>query len=57
MSRATNGHVGAQSCRYEDVHGGFGFSDRNVEREMILESTESVIMITANTWFKEDGRE
>ena len=30
-----NGHVGAESSGYEDVHGGFGFGDRNVEGEMI----------------------
>ena len=31
-----NGHVGAESSGYEDVHGGFGFGDRNVEGEMIF---------------------
>ena len=30
-----NGHVGAESSGYEDVHGGFGFGDRNMEEEMI----------------------
>ena len=37
-----NGHVGAESSGYEDVHGGFGFGDRNVEEEMMLESAEGL---------------
>ena len=44
-----NGHVGAESSGYEDVHGGFGFGDRYVEGEMILESAEAMGMIFANT--------
>ena len=52
-----NGHVGAESSGYEDVHGGFGFGDRNVEGEMILESAEAMGMIIANTWFKKNGTE
>ena len=36
---------------------GFGFGDRNVEGEMILESAEAMGMIIANTWFKKNGTE
>ena len=52
-----NEHVGAESSGYEDVHGGFGFGDRNVEGEMILESAQAMGMIIANTWFKKNGTE
>ena len=52
-----NGHVGAESSGYEDVHGGFGSGDRNVEGEMILESAEAMGMIIANTWFKKNETE
>ena len=52
-----NGHVGAESSGYEDVHGGFSFGGRNVEGEMILESAQAMGMIIANTWFKKNGTE
>ena len=42
---------------YEDVHGGLGFGDRNVEGEMILEWAEAMGMKIANTWFKKNGTE
>ena len=30
-----NGHVGKQSEGYEDVHGGNGIGEKNVERKML----------------------
>jgi hypothetical protein len=32
-----NGHVGAKSEGFEEVHGGFGYGERNVEGEMLME--------------------
>ena len=48
-----NGHIGVDSTGYDEVHGGFGYGDRNAEGEMILESAAAMNMIIANTWFKE----
>ena len=31
-----NGHVGKQSDAYEDVHGGNGIGERNMEGKMLL---------------------
>ena len=52
-----NRHVGAESSGYEDVHGGFGFGDRNVEGKTILESAEAMGIIIANTRFMKNGTE
>ena len=32
-----NGHVGSKAKGYEEVHGGYGTGERNVEGEMLLE--------------------
>ena len=52
-----NGHVGAESSGYEDVHGRFGFREKNVEGEIMLESAGAMGLIIANTWFKKNGTE
>ena len=52
-----NGHVGAESSGYEDVHGGFGFGDRNVEGEMILESAEAMGIDNCKHLVQENGTE
>ena len=49
------GHIGVDSTGYDEVHGGFGYGDRNAEGEMILESAAAMNMIIANTWFKKRG--
>lgn len=52
-----NGHVGAETDGFEGVHGGHGFGSRNVEGEMLLEFTDAMDLVVANTWFKKsDGK-
>ena len=46
-----NGHVGKQSEGYEDVHGGNGIGERNVEGKM-LEFCDEKELCVANTWFR-----
>ena len=46
-----NGHVGECADGFEDVHGGKGFGNRNVEGEMLLELAQSRGLIVANTWY------
>ena len=41
-----NGHVGKQIEGYEDVHGGNGIGERNMEGKVLLE------LCVANTWFR-----
>ena len=41
-----NGHVGKQIEGYEDVHGGNGIGERNMEAKVLLE------LCVANTWFR-----
>jgi len=40
-----NGHVGAEVDGYEGVHGGKGFSTRNVEGEMLLEFADAMGLV------------
>jgi len=49
-----NGHVGASVGGYEGVHGGYGFRDRNVSGERILEFCDAVDMVIANTLFERE---
>ena len=46
-----NGHVGKQIAGYEDVHGGNGIGERNVEGKM-LEFCDEKELCVANTWFR-----
>jgi hypothetical protein len=47
-----NGHVGKCSDGHKGIHGGFGFSSRNVHRKIILEFNETANMTVCNTLFK-----
>ena len=47
-----NGHVGAKSDGFGGVHGGFGFGERNVEGEMLMEMAGGLNLAIINTWFK-----
>ena len=38
--------------RVYNVHGEFGFGNRNVKGEMILEFADALNFVVANTWFK-----
>ena len=51
-----NGHVGSEIDGFEGVPGGFGFGKRNVEGEMILETTNALNLAVLNTWFKKERR-
>ena len=39
-----------------NVHGGCGFGKRDVEGEMILETTDALNLTVLNTWFKKERR-
>ena len=47
-----NGHVGNSHSGFENVHGGFGFGDRNDAGNSILDFAVSYDMILVNTWFR-----
>ena len=49
-----NGHVGTVTDGFEEVHGGYGFGNRNVEGEMLLEFADAMNLAVANTWFQKD---
>ena len=49
-----NGHVGRSCSGYEEVHGGFGFGDRNEEGNRILEAAVALELMICNTWFKKE---
>jgi hypothetical protein len=52
-----NGHVGERVDGFEGVHGGYGYGNRNVEGEMLLEFADAMDLAVTNTWFKkEDGK-
>ena len=44
--------MGKTSDGYERVHGGYGFGERNVARETILEFVMTYDLAIANTYFK-----
>ena len=44
-----NGHVGK---RIEDVQGGNGIGERNMEGKMLLEFCDEKELSSANTWFR-----
>ena len=47
-----NGHVGKWIEGYEDVQGGFGIGERNMEGRMLLEFCDEKEGCVANTWFQ-----
>ena len=49
-----NGHIGEEARRYEGVHGGYGFGERNREGEMLLDFSDSIEMRIMNTYFRKE---
>ena len=48
-----NGHTGRVAGAFEAVHGGFGYGNRNIEGERLLEFAVANNLIVGNTQFKE----
>ncbi|XP_070028890.1 uncharacterized protein LOC142161962 [Nicotiana tabacum] len=46
-----NGHIGASSRGYDDVHGGYGFWDRNEGGNSLLEFARAFDLVIANSSF------
>nr|XP_016463324.1 PREDICTED: craniofacial development protein 2-like [Nicotiana tabacum] len=46
-----NGHIGATSWGYDDVHGGFGFGDRNGGGTSLLDFAKAFDLVIANSSF------
>ncbi|XP_019223348.1 PREDICTED: craniofacial development protein 2-like [Nicotiana attenuata] len=46
-----NGHIGATPGRYDDVHGGFGFGDRNEGGTSLLDFARAFDIVIANSSF------
>ena len=51
-----NGPVGKQIEGYEDVHGGNGIGERNVEGKILLEVCDEKGLCVAKTWFRKGKR-
>ena len=47
-----NGHIGTNAAGYDGVHGGYGFGDRNMDGERLLEFAESLDLVICNSLFK-----
>ena len=47
-----NGHVGVSADGFEEVHGGFGFGERNEEGDRLLEFAVAHDLVIGNTIFK-----
>ena len=47
-----NGHIGTNAAGYDGVHGGYGFGDRNIDGERLLEFVESLDLVICNSLFK-----
>ena len=47
-----NGHIGTTNEGFEEVHGGFGYGDKNQEGEDILNFAIAYDLIVANTFFR-----
>nr|XP_033511527.1 craniofacial development protein 2-like [Nicotiana tomentosiformis] len=46
-----NGHIGASARGYDDVHGGFGFGDRNEGGNSLLDFARAFDLVIANSSF------
>ena len=46
-----NGHIGALPGGFGDVHGGFGFGERNEERATLLDFVRSFRLVVVNSGF------
>jgi hypothetical protein len=42
---------------FEEVHGGHGFENRNLEGELLLEFAETMKLIVTNMWFQKGDRQ
>ena len=47
-----NGHIGKEVDGFEDVHGGFGIGNRNLEGRLLLEFCVEKDLCVGNSWFK-----
>ncbi|XP_047253542.1 uncharacterized protein LOC124887692 [Capsicum annuum] len=46
-----NGHIGSLPMRYDDVHGGFGFGDKNDEGDALLDFARAFGLVVVNSSF------
>ncbi|XP_016549155.1 uncharacterized protein LOC107848967 [Capsicum annuum] len=46
-----NGHIGSLPMGYDDVHGGFGFGDRNNEGAVLLDFARAFGLVVVNSSF------
>lgn len=51
-----NGHIGAESNGFEEVHGGQAIGQRNTEGERVLEFAVANELVVGNSWFKKKPR-
>ncbi|XP_016544508.2 uncharacterized protein LOC107844659 [Capsicum annuum] len=49
-----NGHIGALPVGYGEVHGGFGFRDRNDAGAVLLDFTRAFELVVVNTYFSKE---
>ena len=47
-----NGHVGSTADGFDEVHGGFGYGERNEEGGRLLDFAVAHDLVIGNTWFK-----
>ncbi|EDO34761.1 predicted protein, partial [Nematostella vectensis] len=47
-----NGHIGSKASAYDGVHGGFGYGERNIEGERILEFSIANNFVICNSFFQ-----
>ncbi|KAG5602889.1 hypothetical protein H5410_034259 [Solanum commersonii] len=51
IGRDFNGHIGATSSGFDDVHGGFGFRERNGGETSLLDFAKAFELVIANSCF------
>ncbi|XP_009779000.1 uncharacterized protein [Nicotiana sylvestris] len=51
IGRDFNGHTGLTTCGYGEVHGGFGFEDRNAGGTLLLDFARTFELVMANSSF------
>ena len=49
-----NGHIGVDSDRYDTVHGGFGFGERNNGGVPVLDFAVAYELLVVNSYFKKE---
>ena len=47
-------YIGRRACEYYEVHGGFGYGERNEDDERILEIGVVMGLAIGNTWFQRE---